>query len=644
MKLGIMLYNNGEKSSLNNRYELALKTAEFADRNGFSGFWLPERHFSPSGGLYPNPAVLYAAIAGATETIKLRTGSVVLPLHDPLRVAEEWSMVDNLSNGRVELGVASGWHPDDFVFYPDRYAGRRDGVFEGIEKIRDLWSGKSIPVVSATGSEIKVGTYPRPVQSELPVWIAAVGSPDTFKKAGEIGANILTHLFAQEISELAEKIAIYREARLSAGLDPSSGKVAVMLHTHIGDSEENVRNEVRKPYCDYLKENGSSFLRGVASSQGSDIDVDKLSSAELDEFAEFVFERFYSSRSLMGTPENCLGILEDLAEVGTDEVACLIDFGQDDQLILDRLPDLNALRTRAAEIKGRSPEEVQFLPASEKQKAEQKPSFTVADSLDLARKTCPERRCVVELYHQIATAGGDWGKSYRVIRNLWRGDDQALAEIELSVSTSDDLVDYQIHPVLWDNCYQLMGSIILDELIENSDNFILLQLGYDKVVVHRPSPSKIWCHFVLQKRNKEERTYSGDFRIFDEEGNPVADVRGIQSQQVLTKQAEPRVARAPAYDGNLTSYIESAVRTTIGLKDETLDTREPLLNLGLDSIMAIGLRSRLEIDLGIVIPIVRFLKGISTKELLSEAELLMEEVDSNFDEAGLQSDEEEFLI
>ena len=77
--------------------------------------WVPERHFHPLGGLFPNPAVVAAAVAARTTRIAVRAGSVVLPLHHVARVAEEWAAVDALSNGRVGISLASGWNRADFV-------------------------------------------------------------------------------------------------------------------------------------------------------------------------------------------------------------------------------------------------------------------------------------------------------------------------------------------------------------------------------------------------------------------------------------------------------------------------------------------------------------------------------------------------
>ena len=97
------------------KYKLLLEGARFADDHGFCAVWTPERHFHTFGGMFPSPSVTAGALAMITKQISIRAGSVVLPLHNPVRVAEEWSLVDNLSDGRVSVSFASGWQPQDFA-------------------------------------------------------------------------------------------------------------------------------------------------------------------------------------------------------------------------------------------------------------------------------------------------------------------------------------------------------------------------------------------------------------------------------------------------------------------------------------------------------------------------------------------------
>nr|BBJ48418.1 hypothetical protein SAVMC3_10470 [Streptomyces avermitilis] len=100
------------------KHALVLECAELADSLGLDAIWVPERHFDPFGAPYPSPGLLLAAIAARTSRIALRSGSVVLPLRDPLLVAEEWGVLDSLSRGRMGISLASGWHADDFVLNP----------------------------------------------------------------------------------------------------------------------------------------------------------------------------------------------------------------------------------------------------------------------------------------------------------------------------------------------------------------------------------------------------------------------------------------------------------------------------------------------------------------------------------------------
>src|SRR5690606_38651302 len=97
------------------KYKLLLEGAQFADQHGFCAVWTPERHFHAFGGPYPNPSVTGAAVAAVTHNISVRAGSYVVPLHHPARIAEEWAVIDNLTNGRAGIAIASGWQPEALV-------------------------------------------------------------------------------------------------------------------------------------------------------------------------------------------------------------------------------------------------------------------------------------------------------------------------------------------------------------------------------------------------------------------------------------------------------------------------------------------------------------------------------------------------
>ena len=342
---GLMFFGSGEHDAAGDKYRCVIDCAKYADAHGLSAVWLPERHFSAMGCLHPNPAVLHAALARETSRIRLRAGSVVLPLHHPMRVAEDWAVVDNLSNGRVDLAFASGWNPEDFALRPEAYRARHAEMFAAVETVRRLWRGETVATTSGDGSSIAVRVYPTPIQPELPLWITAAESAATFEQAGAIGANLLTHLFDLSVDELAGRIALYRDARRRAGFDPEEGRVAVALHTFIADDIETVRLHSKAPYCRYLKSN-VRLIEKFAASRGLSFDVASLSEAQLDEAVDFLFEKFLHGRSLLGTPDSCTELVGQLVEKGVNEIACLLDFGPTAEAILGGLPSLRALMER----------------------------------------------------------------------------------------------------------------------------------------------------------------------------------------------------------------------------------------------------------------------------------------------------------
>ncbi|MBW3570370.1 MAG: amino acid adenylation domain-containing protein [Gemmatimonadetes bacterium] len=345
MAFSLFYFSSGGEAGAGDKYRLLLEGAKFADRNGFDAVWTPERHFHAFGGVFPNPAVVGAAVAAVTERVAIRAGSVVLPLHDPLRVAEEWSVVDNLSHGRVGVSFASGWQPNDFVLAPGGYADRREQMFRDVETVRALWRGEPVTRTNGVGKEIPVRVLPRPVQPELPVWVTAGGSPETFRRAGQAGARLLTHLLGQTVEELTEKVAAYRQAYRESGA-PGQAHVTLMLHTFVGDDLEAVRRTVREPFRQYLA-SAADLIRPLAQERGVDLAAGPASQDDMDAILDHAFERYWQSAALMGTPESCGGTAERLKEAGVDEIACLIDFIDDADVVLDALPRLDAVRREA---------------------------------------------------------------------------------------------------------------------------------------------------------------------------------------------------------------------------------------------------------------------------------------------------------
>lgn len=354
-EFSLFYFGNDNQVEPHQRYELLFEGARFADREGFSAVWTPERHFHAFGGMYPNPAMTSAALAAITTRVQIRAGSCVLPLHHPIRAAEDWAVVDNISQGRVGISFAAGWQPNDFVMAPEVFASRKDEMFDRIEVVRRLWRGESVAFDSPLGGSVDIKTRPSPIQTEIPVWVTAAGNPETFEQAGQMGYRLLTHLLGQNLTDVADKIRLYRAAWRNAG-HAGSGHVTMMLHTFVGGDEDVVRETVRDPMKAYLRsamdlvrQAAWTFPTFVQRSSGNGktpleiMESAPLSEADMDALLEHAFARYYNTSALFGSPQRCLAMVDLLRDAGVDEIGCLIDFGIEADAVLAHLRDLKKL-------------------------------------------------------------------------------------------------------------------------------------------------------------------------------------------------------------------------------------------------------------------------------------------------------------
>lgn len=351
MDLSIMFFgadDSGARAGHAGTYDDILAIARAADRLGFTAVWTPERHFQHVGQVFPSPPVLSAALAVATERIAVRAGSVVLPLHHPLRVVEDWAVVDNLSRGRIGVSVATGWHSTDFVLAPDRYADRRQHALDGIPLLRRLWAGEAVEFPDGTGLPVAVSPRPRPVSPTFPLWLTSSGNPQTWAAAGRLRTNVLAATIGQTREDLVDKIRIYRQAYADAPDQPGTparGTVTLMAHTFVGSDDADALRRAGPPLRAYL----ASYVAQTAANRVDADRVGALTAAQTDTLAEFALRRYLAWGSLLGSPQTCRTSLADLRDAGGDEIACFVDFGLDRETVLTGLHRLADLRRDIAE-------------------------------------------------------------------------------------------------------------------------------------------------------------------------------------------------------------------------------------------------------------------------------------------------------
>jgi alkanesulfonate monooxygenase SsuD/methylene tetrahydromethanopterin reductase-like flavin-dependent oxidoreductase (luciferase family) len=253
MQLGsFFLFNRPADRSENEMLNEDLDLMQATEALGFSSIWAAEHHFGDYG-ICPSPALALAAIARTTKTIRLGTAVVVLPLHNPIRVAEELAFVDQISGGRLDVGVGRGYRDKELRAYHVRHEDTRPIFGEWLEIILRGWKE---PLLSYEGQFFQasnVEVRPRPFQSPHPRLFVGSLSQETFGIVGNLGTNLLfTPRFdkPKEIDSLIEyrdQIQRYKDLIREHGGDPSQREVGALRFIYCAESDEQARRDFEGP-------------------------------------------------------------------------------------------------------------------------------------------------------------------------------------------------------------------------------------------------------------------------------------------------------------------------------------------------------------------------------------------------------------
>lgn len=234
--------------------------AVVADRAGLDVFGVGEHH-RPDFAI-SSPAVVLAAIAQATERIRLTSTVTVLSTADPVKVFEDFATVDLLSGGRAEITAGRGAYVESFPLFGQRLEDY-DALFdEKLELLLEIgaspevtWQGHFRPALE------HAGVYPRPVQEQLPVWIAVGGTPESVVRAGRLGLPMYLAILGQP-ERFAPLADLYRHTAEQHGHDPQSLALGVTSHVHVARTSQQAREEFYPYYSRYIGDNMPS-ARGV---------------------------------------------------------------------------------------------------------------------------------------------------------------------------------------------------------------------------------------------------------------------------------------------------------------------------------------------------------------------------------------------
>src|SRR5499426_954157 len=241
MHIGLMMecdYREGRTQK--EAFDEAFATAEAAEALGFDGVWLSERHFSPPGGsthvasIGSTPLLWATAIASRTSRLRIGTAVLLLPLGHPVRLAEEVATLDNMSQGRLDLGIGRSSLPRAYDGYNIPYEESRARFREYLDVMRLAWTQPRFSYTGAFYTCQDLEVLPKPYQQPHPPLHQAAARRETFAAAGTMGLSLLVALIGTPMSELATVTAVYQAAWQTAG-HPGQGDVRLRLPIYVAD-------------------------------------------------------------------------------------------------------------------------------------------------------------------------------------------------------------------------------------------------------------------------------------------------------------------------------------------------------------------------------------------------------------------------
>ena len=218
-------------------FSMVRALSAIADEAGLSHIKMTEHYGNAYGGYCPSPLILLSAIASQTSQVRLMTGALLPVFHHPVQVASEAAMLDVLSSGRLDLGVARAYMPYEYDAFEVSLDSSRSRFDETVGLIQRLWTGDRI---TANGQHFHfddVRCLPRPVQRPgPPIWVAAVMTPTSFVEAGRNGFGLLITPSLSRFTEMAELVATYRDSFRPSETFPTS-TVLASLPLYVGTDQ-----------------------------------------------------------------------------------------------------------------------------------------------------------------------------------------------------------------------------------------------------------------------------------------------------------------------------------------------------------------------------------------------------------------------
>lgn len=298
------------------RYHDIVAQIELGDALGYDTVWLGELHFSRSFSILADPLMVLAAAAQRTKRIRLGTAVTLLPLHNPVKIAEEAAIADILSDGRIEFGVGRGTAPVHYAGYDVPMEQSRERFDEALDFILAAWTNEQFSYSGKYFHVENLKLAPRPVQQPHPPVRIAANSPDTFPFAARRQFPIFATPLINPPDKLKEGLAVYRSTY--------KGDCALAFPVHVADSRAQARADCEKGLMRFLRE-AAERLRPLAAGDIKSFEAFQQVLARIDRIS---FDDMDRDMGVFGEPAYCIDRVRQLnEEYGIDEFICYFNQG-----------------------------------------------------------------------------------------------------------------------------------------------------------------------------------------------------------------------------------------------------------------------------------------------------------------------------
>ena len=269
------------------RYEQQMAEVRLLEELGYWSVWFAEHHFVGYA-LCGDSLLLCAAAARETKRIKLGAGVVVLPFHHPIRVAEQATMVDCLSDGRLLLGIGRGYQPPEFAGFGQRLEDSAGRFEQGLAVLRRALEEDDFSYETEYWKGEHVTIWPKPAQRPIPLWAACI-SDASFERYGRMGLPILTFPATIAAETLKEQIDTYRRVYREHGHDPANVRIGFTAFSYVEPSRER---------ADRVFEAAMARYFGI---------LDRLTRVEnVAEASQQVYDRIPTTGRVTGSPDDAI--------------------------------------------------------------------------------------------------------------------------------------------------------------------------------------------------------------------------------------------------------------------------------------------------------------------------------------------------